>query len=319
MTKRILAMLLAVMMLLAVFSACAKPDDSSGGQNDSSGEPDSGASVTDTDDQDEEEPQDNGSDEPVEVEPLQLEYMGRESHQWTYTFEEAKQKGFESLAYYEQLLLDKHNLVVTITPVDNEAYQTTISGYLAADTLPDTFISQSMMDDALLVNAMLEGRFADIDEIVAQSPDGTFASLIAEGGQMNYLRAWSSAPDGHWYMVKNTDNAAVGLNFDTDEIDYLVDFGLSNWYDVCIRRDWLDKLGLEMPTTVDEFKEALIAFQTNDVNQNGAATSVRSSVLASTTRATALAPSSQTALPVGLASIVITLSWIRKTDAYIRD
>ncbi len=270
MTKRILAMLLAVMMLLAVFSACAKPDDSSGGQNDSSGEPDSGASVTDTDDQDEEEPQDNGSDEPVEVEPLQLEYMGRESHQWTYTFEEAKQKGFESLAYYEQLLLDKHNLVVTITPVDNEAYQTTISGYLAADTLPDTFISQSMMDDALLVNAMLEGRFADIDEIVAQSPDGTFASLIAEGGQMNYLRAWSSAPDGHWYMVKNTDNAAVGLNFDTDEIDYLVDFGLSNWYDVCIRRDWLDKLGLEMPSTTEEFKEALIAFQTNDINQNGA-------------------------------------------------
>ena len=52
-------------------------------------------------------------------------------------------------------------------------------------------------------------------------------------------------------MVKNTDNAAVGLNFDNDEIDYLVDFGLSNWYDVCIRRDWLDKLSLEMPTTVD--------------------------------------------------------------------
>lgn len=273
MKKKFLALLLALLLLLALFSSCAtEPDDAPEGNTadvDSAGDNDADTgneAENQTDDEDT-----SNEDAPVEVDPLQLEYMGRESHQWTYTYEEAKQQNFETLAYYEELLLDKHNLVVTISPIDNEAYQTTLSGYLAANTLPDTFISQSMMEDALLVNTMLDGRFADIDDIVACSPDGTFASLIADGGKMSYLKAWSTAPDNHWYMVKNTDNGAVGLDMDNDEIDYLVEFGMSNWYDVCIRRDWLDKLSLEMPTTVDEFKEALIAFQTNDVNENGAA------------------------------------------------
>lgn len=173
MKKKLLALLLAVFMLLALFSACASEPDATTDDG-ASNTTDDGNDAADAGDQ-----QDSGNetDEPVELEPLQLEYMGRESHQWTYTYEEAKQQNFETLAYYEQLLLDKHNLVVTISPIDNEAYQTTLSGYLAANTLPDTFISQSMMDDALLVSTMLEGRFADIDDIVACSPDGTFATL----------------------------------------------------------------------------------------------------------------------------------------------
>lgn len=270
MKKRVLATLLALLMLLALFSACStKPEDTgSGNAVDTTDDKKDDVQTNDkTEDKTDDE---TPSGEPVEVEPLQLEYMGRESHQWTYTLEEAAQKGFETLAYYEQLLLDKHNLVVTVSSIDNEAYKTTLSGYLAANALPDTFISQSMMDDALLVNTMLAGRFADIDDIIACSPDGNFATLTADGEPMNYLKAWSTAPDGHWYMVKNTDNAAIGFDFDNSEIDYLVNFGMSNWYDVCIRRDWLDKLNLSMPTTTEEFKDALIAFQTNDINGNGA-------------------------------------------------
>lgn len=36
-----------------------------------------------------------------------------------------------------------------------------------------------------------------------------------------------------------------------------------------IRKDWLDKLGLEVPTTVDELYEVLYAFRNNDPNGNG--------------------------------------------------
>ncbi|GHU01952.1 hypothetical protein FACS1894147_02820 [Spirochaetia bacterium] len=36
-----------------------------------------------------------------------------------------------------------------------------------------------------------------------------------------------------------------------------------------IRKDWLDKLGLPIPKTLDEFYNALLAFQTKDVNGNG--------------------------------------------------
>ena len=270
MKKRLLALLLATLMLLALFSACAStPYDDQGNKASTPGTdtPD----VPGKDGTEGSEDGDKDTDEPVEVEPLQLEYMGRESHQWTYTLEEAEQKEFESLAYYKQLMLDTVNLEVKVTSIDNEAYKTTLSGYLAANTLPDTFISQSMMDDSLLVNTMLDGRFADIDDIIACSPDGTFATLTADGEVMSYLKAWSTAPDGHWYMVRNTDNQAIAFDLDNKGTDYLVEFGMSNWYDVSIRRDWLDKLNLAMPTTTEEFKEALIAFQTNDINDNGAA------------------------------------------------
>ena len=36
-----------------------------------------------------------------------------------------------------------------------------------------------------------------------------------------------------------------------------------------IRQDWLDKLGLETPTTTDELYEVLKAFRTEDPNGNG--------------------------------------------------
>lgn len=38
---------------------------------------------------------------------------------------------------------------------------------------------------------------------------------------------------------------------------------------VCIRLDWLKKLNLEVPQTLDEFTNALRAFQENDMNGNG--------------------------------------------------
>ena len=36
-----------------------------------------------------------------------------------------------------------------------------------------------------------------------------------------------------------------------------------------INQEWLDNLGLEVPTTLDEFKQVLIAFRDNDCNGNG--------------------------------------------------
>ena len=45
------------------------------------------------------------------------------------------------------------------------------------------------MDDSLLVNTMLDGRFADIDDIIACSPDGTFATLTADGEVMSLLES----------------------------------------------------------------------------------------------------------------------------------
>lgn len=257
-TKRILALLTAVLMLAALFSACSgdngssdagKPSDSNTGDTGSTG--------------------DTG-DNPSETEPLKLSYMGCESHNWTYTLEEAINKGFESWKNYNQKMLEEHNLICEVDTIDNESYKTTLAGLLASNSLYDSFLVEGdYMDADVMVNSINAGRFANINDILAYS-DGTFADLVANGGAMQYIKAWSTAPDGEWYYVKNADGNGTSFNFDHDDVDYLNNWPVHTWYNLNIRQDWLNKAGLTMPTTIQEFKEALVQFQEQDVNGNGA-------------------------------------------------
>lgn len=263
MTKKLLAFVLAALLLLTLFSACTGnvPDD---------GEPDQGAKTPEDGAQ---TPDTSGDaekqDEPEENEPMRLTYLGRENHGWTFTYEEALNKGFESIDYYNDLMLRQQNLIVEVTPIDNEAYKTTLAGYIAANTMTDAFISETMLDDAMLVQVIAQGKFADIDDIIACSDDNTFNDQIAPGGPLEYIKAWSTAPDGHWYMIKCVDGGRGGLDMDTEDTDYLVNFSGTAWYNLNIRQDWLRKCSLSMPTTTAEFKEALIQFQEQDANGSG--------------------------------------------------
>lgn len=64
-----------------------------------------------------------------------------------------------------------------------------------------------------------------------------------------------TAPDGHIYNVAE-------LNIGANEI---------NVSGLFIRKDWLDKLGLEPPETIDDWYKVLKAFKTQDPNGNGKA------------------------------------------------
>lgn len=48
-----------------------------------------------------------------------------------------------------------------------------------------------------------------------------------------------------------------------------MEIGVSKIY--MVRQDWLDKLGLKVPTTIDEYHDMLVAFKTKDPNGNGIA------------------------------------------------
>ncbi len=265
-TKRLLALLVAVLMLVALFSACA--NDSG---NDDANQPGDSGNTGDTGDTGDTGNTEDTDDNPSETEPLTLTYMGCETHQWSYTLEEAISKGFESWNYYNDKMLEEHNLVVEVETVDNESYKTTLSGLLAANTLYDCFLVEGdYMAADTMVNAINAGFFANINDILPYS-DGTFSGLVADGGDMQYIKAWSTAPDGEWYYVKCADGNGTSFNFDHDDIDYLNNWPVHTWYNLNIRQDWLNKCGLSMPTTIEEFKEALIQFQEQDVNGNGAA------------------------------------------------
>ncbi len=67
------------------------------------------------------------------------------------------------------------------------------------------------------------------------------------------VKILGTSPDGNFYGFP------AYMDGQGDIIQYMTN----------INRTWLDKLGLEMPTTTDEFKEVLIAFRDQDPNGNG--------------------------------------------------
>ena len=64
-----------------------------------------------------------------------------------------------------------------------------------------------------------------------------------------------TAADGHMYTIPAIDISATGS------------MGFKQW----INKAWLDKLGKDIPTNLEEFKDVLIAFRDGDPNGNGQA------------------------------------------------
>lgn len=67
------------------------------------------------------------------------------------------------------------------------------------------------------------------------------------------IKAMLTAPDGHIYTLGNIAQSVNGIVPES----------------VVIRRDWLKKLGLEEPKTLEDFRNVLTAFVNNDPNGNG--------------------------------------------------
>lgn len=64
--------------------------------------------------------------------------------------------------------------------------------------------------------------------------------------------------------------AVTAMDGNIYTLPYIVNTGSSTARnDMIIKNTWLSKLGLEVPETVDEFTDALIAFRDNDMNGNG--------------------------------------------------
>lgn len=78
-------------------------------------------------------------------------------------------------------------------------------------------------------------------------------NVVAAFNENPNLKAAVYAPDGHIYMMPYWEEC------------YHCSMAMKMW----INTDWLDKVGLQMPTTTAEFEQALIAFRDQDPNGNG--------------------------------------------------
>lgn len=115
-----------------------------------------------------------------------------------------------------------------------------------SDTLPDV-IGNISSDEVLMYSA--QGALLPIDEYLDYMPN--FVAAMNDGINDGIQKA-ITLEDGHIYALP-----AIGLAYYTNGAVQL------------INTKWLENLDLEMPTTVDELFEVLVAFRDNDANGNG--------------------------------------------------
>jgi putative aldouronate transport system substrate-binding protein len=115
---------------------------------------------------------------------------------------------------------------------------------MAAGKLPDIVGGSERKDD--FIRYGMEGRIISLDNLIDQ-----YAPHIKKFFEDHpNVKESIKAPDGNIYYIP-----------------YIVDGKAARGY--WIRQDWLDKLGLKKPQTVDEFHKTLVAFRDQDPNGNG--------------------------------------------------
>lgn len=121
----------------------------------------------------------------------------------------------------------KTGIPLELDPIDNNEYNTKLELAYASDTVPDTF---DLNGENLGVYAS-QGAIADLTDLVKES--GLYDKIDAS--------LWDAITlDGKIYGVPRETPSTV--------VTY-------------VRKDWLDRLGMEVPTTYDEFIEMLTRFK----------------------------------------------------------
>jgi len=126
---------------------------------------------------------------------------------------------------------------------------------LASGELPDAILDAAFSDYDLLKYAK-DGTIIPVEDLIDQYMPN-FKKVLEEAPE---YKSMITAPDGHIYSFPWIEELGSGKSR-IQVVDCLP------WINV----EWLNNLGLEMPTTTEELKEVLLAFKTQDPNGNGEA------------------------------------------------
>lgn len=114
---------------------------------------------------------------------------------------------------------------------------------ISANEMPDLFLPQQGIESSLAQN----GALADLTDLLPEKAPNV----------------WNAIPEEVWNVVKANDPTGQGRIY---YIPGVLDYGRTGGL---IRKDWLDKLGLPMPVTQEEYIQVLEAFRDQDPNGNG--------------------------------------------------
>lgn len=168
--------------------------------------------------------------------------------------EEARERYPMYVRFREELA--NRGIEVNWDIVSSEQYKTVLPTRLASGNIGD-MVSLSPMTDAEVVELGQNGVILPINKVLEENGGEEALNYLKE--KLDFVLPRITASDGNIYWLPSVNPLRT---YEGDKEGF-------STLSVIIRQDWLDKVGMEMPTTADEFKEVLKAFQEQDVNGNG--------------------------------------------------
>jgi putative aldouronate transport system substrate-binding protein len=164
-------------------------------------------------------------------------------------------------------LNEKLNIKLDIQWIPGASYNDKISVLAASNSLPDVYriATQDYMQ------WRDKGVFLDVKPFLKSYPNLT-----------------KELPEAAWNEL-NSKSSYYGIPY----------YGIPHLFSMSIRKDWLDKLNLKMPETIDEFYAVAKAFTTQDPDGNGKADTTGFSILVNTNGTFGNAASLQGAFGLG--------------------
>lgn len=154
-------------------------------------------------------------------------------------------KNFADLEFFQNL--EKETNVHIEWNMSSEDGWKEKKGLLFAGELPDAFYGQAILTDVDVIKYASQGLLIPLDDLIDK-----YAPNVKKLLENDEYRKQLTAPDGHIYALPSLTE----LNPTTHD-------------KLFINKTWLDKLGLPVPETLDEFEKTLIAFRDNDLNGDG--------------------------------------------------
>lgn len=244
MKKKMLSILLAGMFVLSA-TGCGNGGDTNQNEaetNQSGAETVSQAQATEE------------SDASAEEEMRTITVLGQENRFFSRGMLTAEREEYGYWQQFEEELAQR-NLKLDVEVVSRDQFLTVIQTRMASGNLPD-FVNISCLDDDTALKMAKGGMLLPLNKLLEENGGEEALAYIKE--KLPFIIKRLTADDGNFYWIPTASVMSYqGQPASTG--------GAMN-----IRKDWLDALELEVPTTAEGFKEVLHAFQDQDVNGNGA-------------------------------------------------
>lgn len=245
--KRFLVLLLCLAMVISTFAAC-----SNGGETSSASTPSKGSSTTDSSTQSEaDEPTDEvvnstnpGTTLPIVTEPVTIT-VAKERHMLDTT------KSYNEKASFKNIT-EETGITVEFIELAAGTSAEKVPLMLAGGDMPDVF--WALLTDAQVLQN--ESQLVAIEDMIATYAPNNLATYEQLGTDW---RTIATTPSGHIYGLLGRYESLYENTGDGIQI---------------INKKWLDAVGKDVPTTLDEYYEVLKAFKDQDPNGNGQADEV---------------------------------------------